>query len=460
MPIDRRDFLIAAGAASLGFAGIRRLVMGASPDFAPSTPVGFGPLVPDPEGLIDLPAGFSYRVIARMGDRMDDGLRFPGLPDGMAAFEGPDGLTVLVCNHELDPGDHRRSPFHNEGRSLGPIRPQELYDTGERGGIPSPGGTTNIVYDTKNQKRVAQFLSLAGTLRNCAGGPTPWGTWLTCEETMVRAGQDGCLKDHGYVFEVPAVARPSLARPVPIKEMGRFNHEAVCVDPRTSIVYLTEDRGDGLLYRFIPKRPRDMHAGGTLQALAVRDRPGLDTRNWENRTVPLETALEVEWIDLADIDAPEDDLRHRGFHAGAARFARGEGIIWANDAAYIVCTNGGALRKGQVYRYQPSPSEGTPAEADQPGRLSLFVEADDPEALDMPDNIGVAPWGDLVLCEDGRGQQFVVGVTPEGRLYKLARNARNESEFAGGCFSPDGSTFFVNMQGLGLTLAITGPWRS
>jgi secreted PhoX family phosphatase len=435
-------------------------VMGGGLEAASARRVGFGPLVPDPDGLFDLPAGFSYKIIARIGEVMDDGLRVPGLPDGMAAFEGPNGTTVVVCNHELSAGDIKRGPFGDDGRTMGPVRRRDLYDAGEDDSVPSPGGTTNIVYDTKRQQKLSQFLSLGGTLRNCAGGPTPWGTWLTCEETMVRAGEDGCLKDHGYVFEVPAVAEPSLASPRAIKAMGRFNHEAVCVDPRTSIVYLTEDRGDGLVYRFIPNTPRDMHGGGRLQAMAVRGRNGLDTRNWGGAAVELGATLETEWIDVEDIDAPEDDLRHRGFAAGAARFARGEGVIWTDDAAYIVCTDGGALKKGQIFRYEPSPYEGTVNESERPGRLSLFVEADDPEALDMPDNIGVAPWGDLVLCEDGGGVDYLVGVTPDGELYKLGRNARNSSELAGACFSPDGTTLFVNMQGFGLTLAVTGPWRS
>ena len=455
--IDRRQFLIAAGAASVGFAGIQKLVMGAS---VAEPSVGFGPLLPDSGGLLDLPQGFSYKVIATMGERMSDGLLVPGLPDGMAAFPGANGVTVLVVNHELSPGDVKRSPFGEKNELAGLVRRTDIYDPGDSRGGPVGGGTTTIVYDTVAGKKRTQFLSLAGTARNCAGGPTPWGSWLTCEETMVRAGEGGCVRDHGYVFEVPATTTRALAEPRPITAMGRFNHEAVCVDPRTGIVYLTEDRHDGLLYRFIPRTPGKLHRGGRLEAMVVRGRPSCDTRNWEAQDFRVNAEHEVEWLALDDTNPREDDLRLRGFESGAARFARGEGITWAEDAAYVVCTNGGGLRKGQVWKYVPSPEEGKQGEREQAGRLSLFVESEDPSALDMPDNIGVAPWGDLVLCEDGGGEQFVVGVSPSGELYKLARNARDGTEFAGGCFSPDGSTLFVNMQGLGLTLAITGPWKS
>jgi secreted PhoX family phosphatase len=301
-------------------------------------------------------------------------------------------------------------------------------------------------------------MSLAGTLRNCAGGPTPWGSWLTCEETVARAGQAGNQRDHGWVFEVPATAEVGLADPQPIKAMGRFNHEAVAVDPRTGVIYLTEDRGDGLVYRFIPTAPGDLLKGGRLEALAVRGEPGFDTRNWKRQAIRPGEAVEVEWIPMDGTDAPEDDLRFRGVGAGAAPFARGEGIAWGEDAAYIVCTSGGAKRRGQVFRYRPSEHEGTPAEVDHPGTLSLFIEPEDADVVDMPDNVCVAPWGDLILCEDGPGEQGLVGVTPQGQLYRFARNARSNSEFAGACFSPDGSTMFVNIQHDGLTIAVTGPW--
>lgn len=261
------------------------------------------------------------------------------------------------------------------------------------------------------------------------------------------------------MFEVPATADPVLHKAEPIKAMGRFNHEAVAVDPGTGIVYLTEDRGDGCLYRYIPTTPGRLGEGGRLQALAIVDRPGFETRNRDAAGVQRDETLAVRWIDVEDVEAPLDDLRLRSHKLGAAVFARGEGIDWSRRGVYIVCTDGGKARRGQVWRYVPSPFEGTPRESESPGALTLFIEPDDKSVLDMPDNCVVAPWGDLVLCEDGSSpDSFVLGVTPGGEIYKIARNAIDASEFAGATFSPDGSTLFVNLQHHGLTVAIRGPW--
>ncbi len=458
MPVSRRHFLKTSGAVALGFAGLRTLLGCTTEAPLPPIPQGFGPLLPDPDKILDLPEGFAYRIISRAGEAMRDGFVVPGLPDGMATFPGPDGTTLLVRNHEVN-ADATASlgPFGADNRLLARLGAEALYDAGKNG-QPCLGGTTTLVYDTRAQRLVGQHLSLAGTLRNCAGGPTPWNTWITCEETVQRA-DDRCERDHGYAFEVPASAAPGLAAPVPLRAMGRFNHEAVAVDPASGIVYETEDAGDGLLYRFLPAVPGRLAEGGRLQALAVRDQPGLDTRNWDAPTVAPGTALAVGWIDLDEVEAPENDLRLRGFDRGAARFARGEGMWYGNDAVYFACTNGGRNRKGQIWRYVPGPAEGTPQEAAAPGRLELFIEPNDGALVDNADNLTVAPWGDLVLCEDGSGEQFLVGVTPQGILYPFARNAVSNSEFAGATFSPDGTTLFVNIQGNGLTLAVTGPWK-
>ncbi len=469
---SRRDFIRFATAASLGFVGVRHLLAagasrgaglsGAGLSGAGFAAPGFGPLVSDPAGVLDLPAGFRYKVISRVGTTMSDGLIVPGSPDGMAAFAADDGRTLLIRNHEIGVEPGVVGPYGAAGEHLARVPDAKFYDRGTPDApTPALGGTTTLVYDTRTQTLERESLSLAGTMRNCAGGATPWGTWLTCEEDVTPAG-GGFRKSHGWVFEVPASAEAALAEPRPIEGMGRFNHEAVCVDPRTGIVYLTEDRGDGLVYRFVPnakpEKAGDLHAGGRLEALVVRGKPSFDTRNRKTADVLPGQTLECEWLPLSGIESPEDDLRFRGFDAGAARFARGEGIVWAADGAYIVCTDGGASRRGQLWKYRPSMHEGTPGEREKPATLTLFVEPNDRDVLDMPDNIGVAPWGDLVLCEDGGGEQFLVGVTPEGGLYKLARNATGESEFAGATFSPDGSTLFVNVQYSGLTLAITGPW--
>lgn len=453
MSITRRHFFASAAAFSAGFSGLERFTV-----LAGGRSDGYGPLVADPHRIFDLPRGFTYTVISRPGDPMADGFLVPTAPDGMAAFDGPGGHTVVVRNHEINigvPGED--GPFGPENQLLERIDRAALYDAG-MADTPSLGGTTTFVYDTRNQQVVSQHLSLVGTVRNCAGGPTPWGSWVTCEESTQLAGEI-TAKDHGYNFEVPATAEPKLADPIPLKAMGRFNHEAVAVDPQSGIVYETEDRHDGLIYRFIPNTPGRLQDGGRLQALAIKDRPSLDTRNWEETTVTPGTWMDVEWIDLDDVEAPNDDLRYRGFEAGAARFARGEGMWYGNNAVYFACTNGGKVQSGQVWMYRPSGSEGTDDEANEPGRLQLFIEPNDPNLVENCDNVTVAPWGDLILCEDGPGDHFLVGVTPEGSLYQLGRNALSGSELAGATFSPDGTTLFINIQTDGWTLAITGPWR-
>lgn len=465
MTLDRRQFLKSAGAVSLGFAGLGTLLASggraAAKAVADGTAeaAGFGPLIPDPLHLLDLPAGFEYRILSRTGHEMDDGLLVPGKPDGMAAFPGPNGHTILIRNHEISTGDHREGAWGLDYTRVSKVAREMFYDAGD-GEKPCLGGTTRVVYDTERRRVVKQELSLAGTVRNCAGGPTPWGSWITCEEDVTRPQDDARHAErHGYTFEVPAHGK-GLAEPRPIRGMGRFYHEALSVDPASGCVYLTEDRHDGLIYRYTPNVPGRMHEGGRLQALMVADRPSMDMRNWEAAGVPAGERLAVRWMDLEDIEPVEDDLRFRGFEAGAARFARAEGMWYGRDAVYFACTNGGPIKKGQIWRYHPSPAEGTAEEAARPGHVELFIEPNDESMLDMADNVTVAPWGDLIVCEDGSGEQFLVGVTPEGELYKLARNAAGDSEMAGACFSPDGSTLFFNIQHRGVTVAVTGPWHA
>jgi len=192
--------------------------------------------------------------------------------------------------------------------------------------------------------------------------------------------------------------------------------------------------------------------------LKVKAQTSLDTRNWKDATVKVGQTLSVEWLDIDEVESPKDDLRQRGFNAGAARFARGEGMWYGSNSIYFACTNGGIEKMGQIWRYTPSAEEGQAGEAKEPGKLELFIEPNDGNLVENADNLTVSPWGDLVVCEDGPGGNFLVGVTPKGQTYKLARNAVSKSELAGATFSPDASTLFVNMQGDGLTLAITAPW--
>ena len=302
----------------------------------------------DPKGYLDLPEGFSYKVISRSGEKMSDGLLVPGRPDGMGAFLDEMGKVVIIRNHENSATTLEHSPFGPNNELISEVDLAKLYDSGS-GTNPGLGGTTTLIYDEDTEAVTEQYLSLAGTYRNCAGGVSPWGSWITCEEDVTKADGKQILEDHGYVFEVPMNAKGMVA-PVPIKAMGRFNHEAVAVDPVSGCVYLTEDRHDGLIYRFIPKEKENLMAGGLLQALAIKEKNSLDTRNWETPLVPRNQSMEVFWIDLDDVESPEDDLRFRGFELGAARFARGEGIWMGDGELFFACTNGGPQNFGQVFK--------------------------------------------------------------------------------------------------------------
>ncbi len=456
--ISRRQFLQSTAHVSASFFGLRRLF--ASNGYSAPSNMGsrFGPLVSDPRGIVDLPDKFSYSVMGRVGDFMTDGLRTPGAPDGMGTFAGKNGKTIIVRNHEVSPESSFTGAFGTEYELMNLVDNSMLYDAG-KGVRPALGGTSTIVYDTKTRTVEKEFMSLLGTTRNCAGGVTPWQSWVTCEETVERAGEFA-EHDHGYAFEVPATTEIKLHKAVPITEMGRFNHEAIAVEPRTGIVYLTEDRSDGLLYRYLPKKRAELYKGGKLQVLAVRGRPSADTRNWdeESNAYPVNEPISVGWIDIDGIQSPDDDLRYRGFESGAAVFARGEGIWFGNGEFYFACTSGGRNKTGQIFRYIPSKYEGHKEEERHPARLELFLEPNDNNHLENGDNLTVAPWGDLFICEDGSENDFLRGVTLNGEIYNFAYNHYNQSEFAGVCFSPDGSTMFVNIQGPGITLAISGPW--
>ncbi|MFS4456144.1 alkaline phosphatase PhoX [Maribacter sp. 2304DJ31-5] len=414
-------------------------------------------LQPDPKGYLDLPEGFSYKIISRRGEKMSDGLLVPGRPDGMGAFLDGLGRTVIIRNHENSPNPLENSPFGLSNELLVNMEANKLYDFGN-GTNPGLGGTTTLVYDEVTETLVDQYMSLAGTYRNCAGGVTPWGSWITCEEDVTKANEDSIEKDHGYAFEVP-MNTDGMVDPVPIKAMGRFNHEAVAVDPISGCVYLTEDRPDGLIYRYLPNEKDKLSAGGQLQVMAIRERKSLDTRNWETPTIARHEPLEVFWIAIDNVEAPEDDLRYRGFEMGAARFARGEGIWMGKDELFFACTNGGPKNFGQVFRYQLSSKEGLEGEKEKPGILELYAESDDKTVLHMCDNLTIAPWGDLLLCEDNGELNHIKGIDKKGRIYTLACNRSSTSELTGLVFSPSGKTLFVNVQENGDTVAITGPWE-
>lgn len=443
----RRIFLKQCVAVSAGFTGLSGFL--SSPVFA-----GTASMKQIPGAWLELPEGFTAKVISTWGEKMSDGFLVPGSADGMAAFVSG-SKTIIVRNHENSPANPGKGAFGEDFRLLPNIRKEKFFDYGY-GKTPGLGGTTTVIYDEVKQVVEQQFLSLAGTYRNCAGGPTPWNSWITCEEDVTRVGEKA-EKNHGYNFEVPA-SNKGLVDPVPLKAMGRFNHEAVCVDPKTGIVYQTEDAHDGLIYRYIPDVPGRLHRGGKLQALAVKAQKSFDSRNWNTTTITQGQSLDVEWITLTDIDPETDDLRLRGFQMGATVFARGEGMWFGNKEVYFACTNGGARKAGQIFKYIPSPYEGTPEESKQSGKLILFAEPNNTEILRYADNLTVSPWGDVIFVEDSDAS-FIRGITREGKIYNIGKNIGSKSELAGVCFSPGGKTLFVNIQHEGITLAITGPWE-
>jgi len=446
MQSDRRRFLAATSSAFAALLASGCMTRGTGPSASRNASAAarsgfndYGPLKADPAGLLDLPEGFSYRVVSSLGDAMDDGASVPDKADGMGCFDLGNGEIALVRNHELTPLD----------KAGGPIA--RGFDT--KDGVIVPGGTTNIVLDAQTLAVKRQFRTLGGTIRNCSGGITPWGTWLSCEEAPTGPGQrygEGLAQNHGWVFEVPAAAR-GLVDPVPLRAMGRFNHEAACVDPITGFVYETEDRDDGVLYRFLPRTPGRLDDGGRLQAMVI---DGLaDTRNWDVAAMPLQRQYEVSWIDLDDVEAPADDLRQRAAARGAALIARGEGIHMGTDDLFICSTSGGGAKLGQIFRLVPG--RGTTRD-----RVELFFESESKDQFNYGDNLCVAPNGHLMICEDQYTDvvdNHVRGITPDGRPYVFAR-LRLQTELAGGCFSPDGKTFFVNAYAPTKTLAITGPW--
>lgn len=385
--------------------------------------------------LIALPKGFRYHAVSSTGQRMSDGGLVPGDHDGMAAFRGPQGGTVLVRNHELS---NRESKFGNpHGVPVADALKWDAY---------ANGGTTTLLIDAQG-RLASDHASLGGTNNNCAGGLTPWGSWLSCEENVATPQTaPQYQRRHGYVFEVPAFANgPVLAQP--IVAMGRFNHEATATDPRTGIVYQSEDRGDSCLYRYVPLQRGQLLAGGTLQAL-----------KFAGSTASVNTAtgflaqrgkrLPVEWVTIDEVDPAGDTVRLEAHAKGAAKFSRGEGMWYGGGLVYLVCSNGGDHGAGQVWAYDPATQT-----------VTLVVESTSETVLDAPDNITVGPDGRLYLCEDGSEGDNIVGVDASGELFLAARNVFNDSEFCGACFSHDGRFMFVNIQSPGLTLVIEGPWR-
>jgi len=477
--IDRRTFLagsaVAGGAALAGpFAGFVAGPVAASP----SPTLGPIPDLRDGQVRLWLPEGFQYRSFHDTEQRvlLDDGTVLPGRHDGMAAFRGSGGNVLLVRNHEIN----------NPGQPFGDVT--KAYDTMAQGGT-----TTTEV--TRFGEVISARTSLNGTQMNCSGGRMPWGSWITCEETIngpdVGADFTGVpnvplTQRHGFIFEVPAAGESDRE---PITAAGRFAHEAVAFDPRHGVLYLTEDNFGfpSGLYRYIP-RLHPLQAGrlvnqGRLQMLAVTDTRSADLA----ATQPENARYRVTWVDIDDpaptfpftpgLPAPttnNDALNHvgnQGRAQGAAGFSRLEGATYDRGTIYFCSTQGGGPAEqgtsdtvggwgngsGQIWAYDISSE-----------KLKLVFQSPGPDTLDFPDNITTSRRGTLVLCEDNINDNFVRALSPNGKLSDIALNRlvsstganRFNDEFAGATFSPDGHTLFVNIQASrGMSFAIWGPWH-
>jgi secreted PhoX family phosphatase len=441
---------------------------------------GYGPLVPirdERDGLVrlELPRRFRYRTFHHAGETLHDGSVLPGRHDGMAAFRGRRGTTVLVRNHELNTNINDPRPA-NEPR----LGDAPGYDPLAK------GGTVTVHVDGRGRV-LDSWVSLSGTQMNCVGGTTPWGTWLSCEETVngddVGADFTGAsnagLAKHGYIFEVPTRG-VSSARP--IRAAGRMSKEACVVDPHRNAIYITEDcfLAESGLYVFVPDRdPRRrgrLDDAGRLYMLGVRGLPRAPLHEGQPRGARYRT----EWIRIEDPDPTfeagvtnNDAIKRVGDEGrakGAAIFSRLEGAIWSRDRLYFTSTEGGAPApglplqpegfgpgRGQVWSFDPARQ-----------RLELVYESTGDHDLDLPDNIAASANGTLLLCEDSPGDNFVRGLTRRGRLFDFVRNvdpAQVGQEFAGATFSADGDTLFLNIQSGpdvgrlgGYSVAIWGPW--
>ncbi|TDD22926.1 DUF839 domain-containing protein [Kribbella turkmenica] len=475
MSVDRRSVLrgAAAGAAGVGFATV-----GTVPSLAEATPGPrhspfpthrpFPPLLDDPNGILALPPGFRYRIVTKAGEtRLRTGQPTPSMHDGTAVFDGGRNRYLLIQNHEVG------------GASQLGVPPIEgtVYDAG----VGAAGGCTVISVD-RDGKNLGEWVGISGTLTNCAGGHTPWGTWLTCEETESKANGTTRLKDHGYVFEVWGDGR--TAHPVPLKALGRYAHEALAVDKDRNHIYLSEDASgpNGLFYRWSapagyklgPNSWRQLADAdfGTLEAMAILGDDGKPIPDVAYLTsAQLLRPFRVAWVPVPDRNAVSVSCRRQFTNDQVTRGKKFEGVFGTDEGVYVVNSyaesgtsdlpSDAVPHDGMVwfYNYRNRTIQlvtyfPESAAADQ-GSGARY----DDYNFDSPDNVTVTPWGSLVLAEDGNASSHVLSSTPGGPTYAIARNMLNDSEFTGPAFSADGRILFVNLQSPGITFAISGPWR-
>ena len=492
MSIDRRSVLKSTAAAAVVGGPFAGLVAAPAEARRPPDAANLVPIedLRDGKVRLHLPRGFQYRSFHDTESTvvLDDGTTLPGRHDGMGAFPGPNGNIMLVRNHEVTNNPNTTA--------FGPGTP---YDA-EAG-----AGTTTMEVTRYGEVRRA-YTSLNGTMFNCSGGIMPWGSWITCEETIngPDVGPDfqnqpntQLQQKHGYVFEVP---KDGQSNRKPITRAGRFPHEAVSFDPEDGILYLTEDNFEfpSGFYRYVPRR-NPMKTGfldneGQLQMLAITGEPNAHLEARQRRRA----TYRVTWVDIDEPDptfAPGTTndqalvaVGAQGRAQGAALFSRLEGQVYDNGVIYFTSTQGGGEAEqdldapdddddnasgfgkgnGQVWAYHCRSQ-----------KLQVLYQApvDDAEAnqtFDFPDNITTSKRGTLVVCEDSTVDNYIRGLSRGGQLWDIALNrlvsqipndegelpTRFGDEFAGSTFSPDGHTLFVNIQASrGMTFAIWGPWK-